>query len=141
MKNIAEILKDIDWDKLGKEFAEERQKETEQREAFWNSTLCHTMIEDMKRVNQGFDAEGFSYFPEQIKSRFGWENISDDDINQFINVMSDSLLGIDEKIEQEIDEDCIFDNYSFIKKGIVISIMHGQGTAIYLAPETACSPE
>lgn len=141
MMNIAEFIKNMDMDKFTKKFAQKMQKDMEEKEIFWNSSLCQIMIDDIKRVNQGFNTERFAYFPEQIKLEFGWEYISDDDINHFINVMADSQIGIDEKSEKKVDEDCIFDNYSFIKKGILISVMHGQGTAISLSPETDCNPK
>jgi hypothetical protein len=135
MMDIAEVLKNIDIEKFAEDFEKELREKREKKAAFWNSPLCQTMIDDMKAVKLGLDAESFSYFPEEVKSMFGWEHISNDDINLFINVMADSCLGVDEKAEPDVDEDCMFDNYSFVKKGIVVSIMIGQGSSVYLRAE------
>lgn len=134
MMNIAEILKNIDMDKFAKEFMESRKQEEEKKELFWNSALCESMIQDMIKVNQGFDEETFSYFPDKVKSQFGWDAISNDDIQQFINVMADSSIGVPENTEPEVDEDCMFDNSNFAKRGINVFVMYGQGRAVSLSP-------
>lgn len=132
--NIAEILKNIDMDKFSKEFMESRKQEKEKKELFWNSDLCESMIQDMIKVNQGFDEETFAYFPDKVKSQFNWESISNDDIQQFINAMADSTIGVPENTQPEVDEDCMFDNSNFIKRGINIFVMYGQGRAVSLSP-------
>ena len=134
MMNITEILKNIDMDKFAKEFMEERKLAEEKKELFWNSELCEAMIQDMIKVNQGFDEETFSYFPDKIKAQFGWENISNDDIQQFINVMADSSIGVPPTTPPEVDDDCMFDNSNFVKRGINVFVMYGQGRAVSLSP-------
>src|SRR5579875_1635900 len=134
MMNIAEIMKNLDMDKLAEEFMASLQQEREKKELFWNSSLCETMIQDMIKVNQGFDEETFSYFPNKVKAQFGWDAISNDDIQQFINVMADSTLGLPENLEPEVDEDCMFDNSTFVKRGISVFVMYGQGRAVRLSP-------
>jgi hypothetical protein len=134
MMNIAEIFKNLDMDKLAQEFIESRKQDEEKKELFWNSSLCETMIQDMIKTNQSFDEETFSYFPEKVKSQFGWNTISNDDIQQFINVMADSTIGLLDNSQPEIDEDCMFDNRSFMKRGINVSVMYGQGRAVRLSP-------
>lgn len=133
--NIAEILKNIDIEKVAEEFAQEMRQKTQARIAFWNSPLCERMIADMIAAKNGFDEETFSYFPEKVKEQYGWQCISNDDIAQFINVMVDSSLGMPEDFEPEEDEDCYFDNMEFVKKGIHVFVMHGQGRAVSLTPQ------
>lgn len=134
MINVAEILKNIDREKSMNEFMEARKLREEKEELFWNSDLCETMIQDMIKVNQGFDEETFSYFPDKVKAHFGWENISNEDIEQFINVMADSTIGVPPNTEHETDEDCMFDNSNFVKRGINVFVMYGQGRAVSLTP-------
>lgn len=134
MMNITEILKNIDMDKFAREFMEARKLAEEKKEFFWNSALCESMIQDMIKVNQGFDEETFSYFPDKVKAQFGWENISNDDIQQFINVMADSTIGVSPNTEPETDDDCMFDNSNFVKRGIDVFVMYGQGRAVRLSP-------
>jgi hypothetical protein len=137
MIDVAEILKNTDREKSMNEFMEARKLREEKKELFWNSELCETMIQDMIKVNQGFDEETFSYFPEKVKAQFGWGNISNDDIQQFINVMADSTIGVTKGSQPEVDEeddDCMFDNSNFIKRGIDVFVMYGQGRAVRLSP-------
>lgn len=135
MQSIAEIIKNMDMDEFVNELIEARNTKKAIYQAFWDSPLCTTMINDMLRVNQGFNAETFAYFPEDIKSLYNWHNISNEEIDTFINVMADDSIGVDKTVELEEDDDCMFDNYSFNKKGITVFIMHGQGTSINLTPQ------
>lgn len=134
MINVAEILKNIDREKSMNEFMEARKLREEKKELFWNSELCETMAQDMVKANQGFDEETFSYFPDKVKAQFGWENISNEDIQQFINVMADSTIGVPSNTEPETDEECMFDNSNFVKRGIDVFVMYGQGRAVRLTP-------
>jgi hypothetical protein len=134
MINVAEILKNIDREASMKEFMEARKLAEEKKELFWNSELCENMIQDMIKANQGFDEETFSYFPDKVKAKFGWEAISNDDIQQFINVMADSSIGVPPNTEPETDDDCMFDNSNFVKRGINVFVMYGQGRAVRLSP-------
>lgn len=132
MMDLAEILKTIDMEKFALEYEQKQVQKRKEKEIFWNSELCKKMIADMIKVNQDFDSETLAYQPEKVKSQYEWGDIDNGDINLFMNVMCDSTIGI---IENEgEDEECMFDNRSFVKSGIHVFMMSGQGTFIRLSP-------
>lgn len=132
MMDLAEILKTIDVENFALEYEQEQAQKRKDREIFWNGSLCKKMIADMINFNQKFDSETFAYHPEKVKSQYGWENIANENIDLFMNVMCDSTIGVLEN--QTKDKDCMFDNRNFVKSGIHVFIMSGQGTFIRLSP-------
>lgn len=134
-EKMKDILANLDIDSMVKEFNTKKEKEDQLKLSFWNDPLCEKMIGDMIQANKGFDEEEFAYFPEQVKSKFGWENLTNEQIHLFIDVMYDCQLGLPDNFEPTVDEQCPFENYSFVKKGIHVFVMYGQGVAIILKPE------
>lgn len=117
------------------EFVENFNENKQEMEIFWNSQLCQKMISEFLEINKTLNEEFFLYFPEEVKNIYNWNYLSNRDIQNFIEVMSDTSIGLTENSEIKIDENCPFENYSMVKRGIEIFVMHGQGTSITIKPE------
>lgn len=116
------------------QFVAQVNKDRKEREIFWNSELCLKMINDFIKTNKSLNDEFFLYFPEEVKQTYNWNEVSNEDIRKFIDVMADNYIGLNKNEELKIDKNCPFENYSFTKKGVTVFIMHGQGTSITLKP-------
>lgn len=139
--NFKEALKTIDIETFAKNFHEKMRQDKQDKIDFWNSDLCNRMIESILKVKEAFDTETFSYFPEKIKNLYSWNDISNENIEQFIRVMADNTLGLPKGHEPQIDNDCTFENYFFVKRGIHVFILSGQGTFIRFTPENSLNDE
>ena len=134
--NVMETLKNIDIDKFAEEYEAQCRQNIAAKEAFWDSSLCLRMIYDMITCKKEFDSDMFGYQSDKVREQYGWNDISTDDIDMFINVMSCQRLGMPENFNPEEDDDCMFENSSFVKKGIHVFMMSGQGTFIRFTPES-----
>lgn len=134
---MSNLFNGIDMQELAKRMVERMQKEKAENEIFFASPQCASMIEDMKTKGKGelLDNETFAYFGDKVKEKFGWENIPDETINKFIYVMSSLDVGKEFITDKGEDENCPFSNFNFIKKGIKVDVMIGQGTAVCLIAE------
>lgn len=116
---------------LAKEMVERVQQRRKVKEQFFCSGLFNCMMRDMLNKGGVLDSECFAYFPETVRSHFGWHDISDKDIKMFINVMHDRYIG--EIKNSRSDENCPFVNYTFEKCGITVDVIIGQGTSVSLS--------
>lgn len=134
---MSNLFDGIDLKELAKRMVERMEREKAENESFFASTQCNSMIEDMKTKGKGelLDNETFAYFSDKVKAKFGWETIPNETINKFINVMSSLDVGKEFITDKGTDEECPFGNFNFLKKGIRVDVMMGQGTAISLIAE------
>jgi hypothetical protein len=128
---IKAILSDDSfWDGVVEKLKTQQQQDKTQRELFSQSQTFSDMLSSLTQANQplGFNSENFAYFPDKIKTELGWQSYTDEQIEQFIDVMeyADGLP----KEQRHIDEECPFYNQNFEFHGLFVSILSGQGTII-----------
>lgn len=114
-------------------------EKAEWREAWFKTDLCQRMILDVSKSDHGLDAEDFSYFPDRVRNRLGWGDLSDDTIEQFIETMSDASFGVEAFIHEPNPENP-FPHWVYLKAGLLVFTMSGQGT-IHWFQSTDLDPE
>lgn len=118
---------------LAKNMANRMKEEHQKNLDFYHSETFHTILKAFKDKQASVDNEYFAYFPEKVKAQLGLEDISDNDIKMFFTVMHKQNIGVEDMSSVETDEDNGFENYSFIKQGLFVSVMFGQGCAIFIS--------
>lgn len=113
-----------------KQLARELAKQKQENMAFYHSPLCQRMIDDMMRVGVVFNVDDLAYYPDRVKSTFGWGDLSIEQIRAFVDVMYSNTIGEITNYSEMNYDDCPFYNYKFIKRDILVSVLVGQGTAI-----------
>jgi hypothetical protein len=125
----AKFLASINSEEFITQIREDREKEIAVKTAFFNSPLCERMVQDIIDKDYSLDNEGFAYFPERVREQLGWQDISDEDVNLFISVMSeDKLFPVD--VPTQTDEDYV--EIDIVRRGLSITVLYGQGCAIII---------
>lgn len=108
-------------------FLADAKRKADGRQAFFESDLCKRMISDIAHtVPSQLNCDDIHYFPERVRQHFGWGDLTKEQMSMFIEVMSDG-----EAAEAFIDcpnDDNPFDHSYHLKGGLVVFMMHGQGT-------------
>lgn len=134
-KSVADLLSKIDMKKVVEETVKRLNAEKEKRLTFFDSPLCKKMMEEIKEKNHMLESESFAYFPERDRVPLGWGNeISDADVQLFLSVMAERSFG--EVTNETEDNECGFFNFSFVREGLLVSLISGQGTSIMVKPFT-----
>lgn len=137
VKKESNIFANLDMKEIAKAVVERMRLEDEKKKEFFNSTLCKKMMQDIKDKNHILESESFAYFPEKDRKALGWgDEISDKDVQFFLSVMAEKSLG---EISNETEDDCGFFNFSFVRDGLFVSLISGQGTSIMVKPFVATS--
>lgn len=122
-------------DEMIAKFAASMKKKKDDRIAFFESDVCKRMISDLMSSVEGLDSEDVSYFHEAAQERLKWGDLTKDQMLQFIDVMSDGEAA-DVFIDCP-DEDNPFDHSFHLKGGLMVFMMHGQGTVSQImSPQT-----
>lgn len=120
-------------DEMVEKFAADMTKKADDRKAFFESDLCKRMIADVI-ATEPLTCSEVSYFFEATAARNGWGDISKEQVQMFISVMSDAS-DADAFIDCP-DDDNPFDHSLHLKGGLMVFMMHGQGTVVtILGPE------
>lgn len=128
-KKHDKFLEFIKSDNFMAKFIDKKEKKDLVKTKFFNSPLCERMVQDIIAKDYSLSNEHFAYFPQDVKTSLGWSDISDDDINLFISVMSeDKLFPVD--VPTQADEDYL--EIYIVRRGLSISVLHGQGCAIII---------
>lgn len=122
-------------DEMVEQFAADMKKKKEERIAFFQSDVCKRMIGDIiSHPTVPLNCDDAHYFLEQTQARYGWNDLSKEQINKFVEVMSDGEAA--EAFLDCPDEENPFDHSYHLKGGLVVFMMHGQGTvSTIMAPE------
>lgn len=118
-------------DKVGKDIVRSIIEKKEQKRAFYHSPLKKRIVSDILRVGEGFDSERLAYFSKEVKAIFGWEDISNEDLNLFLEVMSSDELEDNAPITYH---DSPFFSFTIQRDGLSIYLISGQGTIISVEP-------
>lgn len=98
------------------------------RREFFTSDVCKRMIGDIIATGEPLSCESVSYLFERVQQTYGWSDLSKEQVEEFINVMSDASDA--EVLLDCPDDENPFDHSYHLKGGCVIFMMHGQGTVI-----------
>lgn len=107
-------------------FHADMQKKNDDRLAFFKSDVCKRMIGDVAASSEGLDSEDVMYFHEASQDRLKWGDLTKEHMLQFIEVMSDAT-DVDAFIDCP-DSENPFDHSFHLKGGLMVFMMHGQGT-------------
>lgn len=123
-------------DELVAKFAADMKKKKEDRIAFFESDVCKRMISDvMSKGDRQLNCDDIHYFAERTQEKFGWGDLTKEQMSKFCEVMSDGEAA-DAFIDCP-DQENPFDHSYHLKGGLVVFMMHGQGTvSSIMAPET-----
>ncbi|MEG0868716.1 MAG: hypothetical protein RSD49_17475 [Hafnia sp.] len=115
-------------------------EKTAERKAFWESPLCERMIADILRSDCGLDCDAPHYTLAQVQASFGWEDLSKETIQLFIDAATDGSASPSEREfapDSDDDEDDDFAcEWACIKRGLHILSLSGQGTVYHIRAAT-----
>jgi hypothetical protein len=117
-------------------FWEKMAEQAESRRAFFGSDLCKRIAADVAAADAGFGCEDVSYCFDELTARFGWTDLTKEDLSMFIQAMSDMSFGVDSMLSDPI-EDNPFDHAVCLKGGLLVFSMHGQGSEYWVEPVSA----
>lgn len=111
-------------------FMEERRVREEERAAFAASETFLKMVSTFKAnaADLSVDSEDIAYFPERVREQMGWLFASAADLKAFISEFSNPDPTAETPVST--DDECPFDNSSFVKHGLSVFVMSGQGTIV-----------
>lgn len=102
------------------------------RREFFNSDLFKRMAADIIAC-EPICCEEVLYTFERVQQTYGWEDLTKQQVQEFVEVASDSTDS-DAFIDCP-DDDNPFDHSYHLKGGLMVFVMHGQGTVCtILAP-------
>lgn len=114
-------------DEMVSKFWDDMRKKKEDRLAFFESDICKRMISDItSTVPSELNCEDVHYFPERTQQHFGWSDLTKEQMSMFIEVMSDG--GAADAFIDCPDVENPFDHSYHLKGGLVVFMVHGQGT-------------
>lgn len=122
---------------LVEKFLADMKKKKEDRIAFFESDVCKRMIGDIiSNAATPLNCDDVHYFFERTQQCYGWTELTKEQMNKFIEVMSDGEAA--EAFIDCPDEENPFDHSYHLKGGLVVFMMHGQGTvSTIMAPDLA----
>lgn len=121
-------------DDMVAKFWADMKKKKDDHLAFFEGDICKRMIGDIIDT-EPLTCDEVSYFFETTQERFGWEDLTKEQVLMFLEVMSDTG-GCDAFIDCP-DADNPFDHSIHLKGGVMVFVMHGQGTVVTIMPPEA----
>ncbi|MNC22184.1 hypothetical protein D3C75_701780 [compost metagenome] len=120
-------------DEIVEKFRADMIAKAERRREFFASDVCKRMIGDII-ATEPLTCGEVSYFFERVQQTYGWSDITKEQALLFIEVISDAS-DADAFIDCP-DDDNPFDHSHHLKGGLMVFMMHGQGTVVtILGPE------
>ena len=120
---------------LVEKFLADMKKKKDDRIAFFESDVCKRMTADIiSHPTFPLNCDDVHYFFERTQQRYGWTDLTKEQINKFVEVMSDGEAA--ETFIDCPDDENPFDHSYHLKGGLMVFMMHGQGTiSIIMSPE------
>lgn len=112
----------------------EREEKTKKRSEFIKTSLFSKIINTIIEKDIFLDEESFRYFPEENLAKFSLPELTKNDLNLFIDCMTDDNLITPQN--SFIEEDNDFDNTTTEKLGLKVFMMWGQGCCIQIFPSS-----
>lgn len=110
-----------------------RLTEVAQSETFARMVAAMTRTTGPRTV----DAEGFAYFPNEVRKRLSWEFASDKDVSNFFAAMANkACVPVEPGSERDYDDEGFYcEEYQVL--GLTVTKLHGQGTMICVQNKAA----
>lgn len=115
-------------DEIVEKFRADMIAKTERRREFFASDVCKRMIGDIISTGEPLSCGEVSYFFERVQQTYGWSDLTKEQVEEFVSVMSDASDA--EALLDCPDDENPFDHSYHLKGGCVIFMMHGQGTVV-----------
>lgn len=129
---VSRILNAISPDVVER-FWQNQIDKTQNLEDFYHSETCQRMIRDIAQAKIGFTCNDVAYAHEELLESFGWDDLSQEILDQFINAMSDTAFGVDARLDNPLPDEP-FEHHVHLKGGLHVFTMHGQGTVFHIEP-------
>lgn len=129
---VSRILNAISPDVVER-FWQNQINNTQNLENFYHSETCQRMIRDIAQAKIGFTCNDVTYAHEELLESYGWDDLSQEILDQFINAMSDTAFGVDARLDNPIPDEP-FEHYVHLKGGLHVFTTHGQGTVFQIEP-------
>lgn len=115
------------------EIVEKFKKIQQQEEEFFKSEKYEEMASSLIAKDYALDGEYFAYNKEEVIAALGWEKFTTEEIELFFSVVTSIKIGVEDK-DVITDYCAMFETYYIIKENLLITVMHGQGTAFNIRP-------
>lgn len=110
----------------------EKQEKIERLSNFIKQPIFNKIIRSIIENKIFLDEESFRYFPEKTLEQFNIKELTEQDLNTFIDAIIDNELIIPQNTT--VEEDNPFENITSEKLGLKVFMMWGQGCCIQIFP-------
>lgn len=126
------IISDADIEAVAEKMRLEKQEKNQKRSEFIKTSLFLDIIRTIIDKEIFLDEEHFRYFPNDTLAEFSLNGLTKENLDLFIDCMTDDDLIVPENRFEEEDND--FDNTTTEKLGLKVFMMWGQGCCIQIFP-------
>lgn len=117
---------------VAEKIIQERKDKFERLFSFIKQPIFYKIIRTIIDKKIFLDEENFRYFPEKVLSKFEIKELTEQDLNTFIEAIIDDEILIPQNTT--VEEDNCFENTTSEKLGLKVFMMWGQGCCIQIFP-------
>lgn len=117
---------------VAEKIIQERKDKFERLSSFIKQPIFYKIIRTIIDKKIFLDEENFRYFPEKVLSKFEIKELTEQDLNTFIEAIIDDEILIPQNTT--VEEDNCFENTTSKKLGLKVFMMWGQGCCIQIFP-------
>jgi len=117
---------------VAEKMIQERKEKFEKLSSFIKQPIFYKIIRTIIDKKIFLDEENFRYFPEKVLSEFQIKELTEQDLNTFIEAIIDDELFVPQNTT--VEEDNCFENTTSEKLGLKVFMMWGQGCCIQIFP-------
>lgn len=117
---------------VAEKMIQERKDKFERLSSFIKQPIFYKIIRTIIDKKIFLDEENFRYFPEKVLSKFEIKELTEQDLNTFIEAIIDDELFVPQNTT--VEEDNCFENTTSEKLGLKVFMMWGQGCCIQIFP-------
>lgn len=117
---------------VAEKIIQERKDKFERLSSFIKQPIFYKIIRTIIDKKIFLDEENFRYFPEKVLSKFEIKELTEQDLNTFIEAIIDDEILIPQNTT--VEEDNCFENTTSEKLGLKVFMMWGQGCCIQIFP-------
>lgn len=131
-------LSDEDLEKAAtlNKLAAKLKQQIQEQEEFYKSDKCEYIINQLKKYDYVLSCADVNYMFDKTCELFRLENISEDDLHMFLNVMSSPTVGQND-LSAAPQNNLFTSEFTtatagFMKRGLIIDIICGQGCSVFV---------
>jgi len=117
---------------VAEKMIQERKEKFEKLSSFIKQPIFYKIIRTIIDKKIFLDEENFRYFPEKVLTEFQIKELTEQDLNTFIEAIIDDELFVPQNTT--VEEDNCFENTTSEKLGLKVFMMWGQGCCIQIFP-------